>query len=82
VRVVGWPISAQQPPTANGMGFLVIEDETGRLPVAVPPRLAEQMYQRIRQAQVVAVTGRVERENWYRSLLAADVRELPSSSSR
>ncbi|HEY7094350.1 MAG TPA: OB-fold nucleic acid binding domain-containing protein, partial [Ktedonobacterales bacterium] len=82
VRVAGWPISAQQPPTANGMGFLVIEDETGRLPVAVPPRLAEQMYQRIRQAQVVAVTGRVERENWYRSLLAADVRELPSSSSR
>jgi error-prone DNA polymerase len=44
VRVAGWPISAQRPPTAKGMGFLVVEDETGRLPVAVPPQLAKQMY--------------------------------------
>jgi error-prone DNA polymerase len=76
VRVAGWPVSAQRPPTAKGMGFLVIEDETGRLPVAVPPRLAEQMYRRIRQARVVAIAGRVERVNWYRSLLAMDLREM------
>ena len=76
VRVAGWPISAQQPPTAKGMGFLVIEDETGRLPVAVPPQLAKQMYRRIRQARVVAVAGRVERESWYRSMLAMDLREV------
>jgi hypothetical protein len=43
------------------MGFLVIEDETGRLPIAVPPQLAEQMYRRIRQARVVAVAGCIER---------------------
>jgi DNA polymerase III alpha subunit len=51
---------AQCPPTAKGMGFLVLEDETGRLPVAAPPQLAEQMYRRIRQTRVVAVAGRVE----------------------
>ncbi len=28
VRVAGWPISAQRPPTAHGMGFLVLEDES------------------------------------------------------
>jgi error-prone DNA polymerase len=78
VRVAGWPISAQRPPTAKGMGFLVIEDETGRLPIAVPPQLAEQMYRRIRQARVVAVAGRVERVHWYRSLLALDLREFSS----
>jgi error-prone DNA polymerase len=82
VRVAGWPISAQCPPTAKGMGFLVIEDETGRLPVAVPPALAEQMYRRIRQARVVAVAGRVERISWYRSLLALEVREMPRTSFR
>jgi error-prone DNA polymerase len=76
VRVAGWPVSAQRPPTAKGMGFLVIEDETGRLPVAVPPQLAEQMYRRIRQARVVAVAGRVERVNWYRSLLAMNLQEF------
>ncbi len=76
VRVAGWPISAQQPPTAKGMGFLVLEDETGRLPVAVPPNLAEQMYRRIRQARVVAVAGRVERVHWYRSLLAIQLQDI------
>lgn len=76
VRVAGWPISAQRPPTAKGMGFLVLEDETGRLPIAVPPQLAERMYRRIRQARVVSVAGRVERIHWYRSLLAMDLREL------
>jgi DNA polymerase III alpha subunit len=69
---------AQCPPTAKGMGFLVLEDETGRLPVAAPPQLAEQMYRRIQQTRVVAVAGRVERSRWYRSLLAMDLRE-PSS---
>jgi error-prone DNA polymerase len=82
VRVAGWPISAQQPPTAKGMGFLVLEDETGRLPVAVPPHLAEQMYRRIRQARVIAVSGRVERISWYRALLAMDLREVSFPSSR
>jgi error-prone DNA polymerase len=81
VRVAGWPISAQRPPTARGMGFLVLEDETGRLPVAVPPQLAEQMYRRIRQARVVAVVGRLERVRWYRSLLALQLAQAHASSA-
>jgi DNA polymerase III alpha subunit len=35
VRVAGWPISAQRPPTAKGMAFLVLEDETGRIQVVI-----------------------------------------------
>ncbi len=31
-RVAGWAISAQRPPTARGMGFVVLEDETGQAP--------------------------------------------------
>jgi hypothetical protein len=54
---------------------LVLEDETGRLPVAVHPQLAKQMYRRIRQARVVVVSGRVERISWYRSMLAMELRE-------
>ncbi|HLY31940.1 MAG TPA: hypothetical protein VKQ36_12995, partial [Ktedonobacterales bacterium] len=74
VRVAGWPISAQRPPTANGMGFLVLEDETGRLPVALPPRLATQMRRVIASSRVVIVVGRVERVRWYRSLFAVELR--------
>ena len=74
VRVAGWPISAQRPPTAKGMGFVVLEDETGRLPVAVPPRLAAQLHRVIREARVISVAGRVERVSWYRSLLVTELR--------
>jgi DNA polymerase III alpha subunit len=58
------------------MGFLVLEDETGRVPVAVPPFLAEQMYRRIRQARVLVVAGRVERISWYHSLLAVQLQDI------
>jgi DNA polymerase III alpha subunit len=69
VRVAGWPISAQRPSTAKGMGFVVLEDETGRLPVAFPPVLAAELHRVIRSARVLVVAGRVERVRWYRSLL-------------
>jgi error-prone DNA polymerase len=72
-RVAGWAISAQRPPTAKGMGFIVLEDETGRLPIALPPRLAAEMYRVIRDARAVAVVGHVERVRWYRSLLARHI---------
>ena len=73
VRVAGWAISAQRPPTAKGMGFLVLEDETGRLPVAVPPKLAAEMYRVVRSARVIVAIGRVESVRWYRSLLAFEL---------
>lgn len=76
VHVAGWPISAQRPPTAKGMGFLVLEDEGGRLPVAVPPKLADVMYRRVREARAVVVAGRVERVRWYRSMLAYDLQPI------
>jgi error-prone DNA polymerase len=73
VRVAGWPISAQRPPTAHGMGFVVLEDETGRLPVALPPKLAVQMHRVIRTSRVVVVSGRLERVRWYHSVLGFDL---------
>jgi error-prone DNA polymerase len=72
VRVAGTVISAARPPTAKGMGFLVLEDETGRLPIAIPPRLADGLHQlllELRDAEGLVVTGRMERVRWYCSLL-------------
>ncbi|HEU0027939.1 MAG TPA: OB-fold nucleic acid binding domain-containing protein, partial [Ktedonobacterales bacterium] len=79
-RVAGWVISAQRPPTAKGMGFLVLEDETGRLPVAVPPRLAAAMYPLVRGSSPLIATGRVERVRWYRSLLALDLAAIETTA--
>jgi error-prone DNA polymerase len=73
VRVAGWPISAQRPPTAKGMAFLVLEGETVRLPVALPPKIAEQLHRAIRDPRVDVVRGRCGRVRWYRSLLGFEI---------
>ena len=59
--------------TIGGSSPVDLEDESGRLPVALPPRLTEQLQRVLRAARVVEVVGRVERVRWYRSLLAYDL---------
>ena len=70
VRVAGWPISAQRPPTAKGVGFVVLEDETGRVPLALPPALAADLRPILRNARYLVAVGRLERVRWYRSVWA------------
>lgn len=69
-RVAGWAISAQRPPTAHGVGFVVLEDETGRLPLAMAPTLAAELRRTLRDARYLIAVGRLERVRWYRSLWA------------
>jgi error-prone DNA polymerase len=77
VIVAGKVISAQRPPTAKGMGFLVLEDETGRVQVACPPGVADTLRLVLVESRFVAVLGRVERLRWHRSLLGRLIRPLP-----
>lgn len=68
--VAGLVISAQRPPTAKGMGFVVLEDETGRVQVALPPPLAETLRPALAESRILAVAGRVERSAGHITLLA------------
>jgi error-prone DNA polymerase len=77
VIVAGKVISAQRPPTAKGMSFLVLEDETGRVQVALPPPLADPLRLALATSRFMAVSGQVERARWHRSLLGRVVRPLP-----
>ena len=61
VAIAGLVISAQRPPTAKGMGFVVLEDETGRVQVALPPHLAEALRPALAESRILAVRGKVER---------------------
>jgi error-prone DNA polymerase len=82
VIVAGTVISAQRPPTAKGMGFLVLEDETGRVQVACPPALADTLRLVLAASRLVAVSGRLERTRWHRSLLGRLIRPLPRSEAQ
>ncbi|HEY7779593.1 MAG TPA: DNA polymerase III subunit alpha [Ktedonobacterales bacterium] len=81
VVVAGRVVSAQRPPTAKGMAFLVLEDETGRVQAALPPALADGLRLVLAESRLVAIAGRVERARWHCSLLARQVRALPAASA-
>jgi hypothetical protein len=66
-KLAGWVLVRQRPPTAKGMMFLMLEDETGRLQIAVTPD------------QVVRWERILLRHN---SLLVAGPLEAPSPQSR
>jgi error-prone DNA polymerase len=59
VLVAGAVISRQRPPTAKGFCFLILEDESGRLPTALPPHLYER-FERVLREPALVVEGRLE----------------------
>lgn len=70
LRVAGLVIVSQRPPTAKGMRFMVLEDETGRMPLAIAPPTYDQNPRSFRHGLLV-VEGRVQEAGpTYKSMLA------------
>jgi error-prone DNA polymerase len=62
LAVFGLTISRHAPPTANGVIFLLLEDETGLVNVVVMPNLRP-IYQKVlERATFIRATGRLETE--------------------
>jgi error-prone DNA polymerase len=61
VQVGGLVIARQRPGTANGITFLLLEDEHGTLNIIVPKRLYEANRATVRTQPLVIVQGRLER---------------------
>ncbi len=73
VLVAGAVISRQRPPTAKGMCFIILEDETGRLPTALTPPVYEVFHCAVRSSGLI-IEGKVEGSGqgqigFYRSVL-------------
>jgi error-prone DNA polymerase len=77
VTIGGLITHRQQPPTAGGVIFLNVEDETGMANVICPPRLWQRHHRLITQASALTITGRVERLDGAVSLLATRLQRLP-----
>jgi error-prone DNA polymerase len=72
-RAGGSVISRQRPPTAKGMCFIILQDETGYVPTAMTPQVYERFARALRAPQLV-IEGTVEDSgklagNCYRSIL-------------
>jgi error-prone DNA polymerase len=61
VRIGGLVVARQRPGTANGVVFLLLEDETGTVNLIVPPPVYERDRLVARTEPLVLATGRLER---------------------
>lgn len=76
VSVGGLVTIRQQPQTAKGTIFLLLEDEHGFVNVVVPQRLVDQNAEVVRFATFVLVRGRLEREGAVINVVGRRFREL------
>src|SRR5580704_16289709 len=76
VAVAGLVTHRQQPPTARGVVFLSLEDETGMLNVICPPHVWARHRRIAATAPALLVYGRIERTGGAVNLVATALRPL------
>src|SRR5574342_30023 len=75
-RAAGLVITRQKPGTAAGTAFVTLEDETGTANVVVWRDIAERQRKEFLGAQLLAVSGRVQREGGVVHLIARRLADL------
>ncbi|SNS46320.1 error-prone DNA polymerase, DnaE-like [Actinomadura meyerae] len=77
VVVAGLVTHRQRPPTAGGIVFMTLEDETGIINVVCPPPVFERYRGLAVDAQALLVGGRLERADGVVNVRATRLRRLP-----
>ena len=73
VRVAGLPAVRQRPPTAKGILFLSLEDETGLVDLVVRPDVVERYRQVLRGTAMLLVEGVVQSASGALSVLVTRI---------
>jgi error-prone DNA polymerase len=81
VAVAGLVTHRQRPPTARGMVFLSLEDETGMLNVICPPYVWARHREVATTAPALLIHGRIERTGGAVNLVATALRPLRVAAS-
>jgi error-prone DNA polymerase len=84
VTVAGMVVARQRPGTANGIVFMLLEDEHGTVNLVVPPPVYERCRAAVRAAPLVSAVGRLERHEGTTNVVVSEVVELerPASPGR
>jgi len=75
VTVAGMAVARQRPATANGVVFMLIEDEFGQVNLIVPPSVYDRYRALVRGEPLILARGRFEKVERNENVL---VRELES----
>jgi error-prone DNA polymerase len=77
VEVAGFAVVRQRPPTAKGFLFITLEDEEGLMNLIVRPDVFERYRDALRNAPLLWVRARIQREGEAQSLLVHRAGALP-----
>jgi error-prone DNA polymerase len=76
VTVAGLAVARQRPATANGVVFMLLEDEFGQMNLIVPPTVYERFRAVVRGEPLILAHGRFERVDRNRNILVAKLETL------
>jgi error-prone DNA polymerase len=82
VAFAGMTIARQRPSTANGIVFMLLEDEHGQVNLIVPPAVYEQHRATVRAEPLVLAHGRYERIRENRNVLVSRLESLSPLARR
>jgi error-prone DNA polymerase len=76
VAVAGMTVARQRPATANGVVFMLLEDEHGQMNLIVPPSVYERYRAVVRGEPLILARGRFECEGEARNVLVRELETL------
>jgi error-prone DNA polymerase len=76
IELAGMAIARQRPSTANGIVFMLLEDEYGQANLIIPPHVYEQHRAIIRGEPLLLARGKLERHDRNVNLLVSSVESL------
>ena len=82
IAVAGLVVARQRPATANGVVFMLLEDESGQVNLIVPPPVYERYRAVVRSEPLVLARGRFERVDRNRNVLVDEVVSLAPLARR
>jgi len=76
VTVAGMAVARQRPSTANGVVFMLLEDEFGQMNLIVPPQVYERHRAIVRGEPLILARGRFERYDRNQNVLVRELETL------
>jgi error-prone DNA polymerase len=76
VAVAGLVVARQRPATANGVVFMLLEDEHGQMNLIIPPQVYERFRPIVRAEPLVLARGRFERAGRNRNVVVRHIETL------
>jgi error-prone DNA polymerase len=76
IAVAGMVVARQRPATANGIVFMLLEDEHGQVNLIVPSEIYERHRATVRAEPLILARGRYERVGENRNVLVSTLESL------